>query len=290
MNINIMSLYISRIPRISTKERLLLSDLFSSVKELVKLGSKEIEEIFHRKIPGFNYDSTVLEKETELIYRDLFYSDIDILNYWENTYPPLLREIFNPPYLLYKKGERINNSFSSIAVIGTRDASVVGKTAAYNLGLEIADTDTYLVSGLASGIDREAHSGVVNRKGSTIAVLGNGIDYIYPSENKDLGRRIIEIGGTIISEYPPGTPPSRYNFPARNRIISGICRSVVIVEAPKKSGALITAEFALEQGRDVYIHNCSINSTRGEGCRKLLFEGAGIINSLGDLVRYREAV
>jgi len=105
-----------------------------------------------------------------------------------------------------------------------------------------------------------------------------------------LGQDIIDLGGVLVSEYPPGTPPLRYNFPARNRIISGLSQSVVVVEAPEKSGALITAGFALDQGRDVFIHRSSINSLKGAGCRKLLFEGAGIIDSLGDLISFREAV
>ncbi|MCK5154175.1 MAG: DNA-processing protein DprA, partial [Spirochaetales bacterium] len=117
-----------------------------------------------------------------------------------------------------------------------------------------------------------------------------GIDYIYPKSNTVLGQKIIDLGGVILSEYPPGTSPLKYNFPARNRIISGLSQSVVVVEAPEKSGALITAEFALDQGRDVYIHGVSLSSSKGEGCRRLLFEGADIINSLGDFMSFKEAV
>lgn len=290
MIFDMMQLFISRVPRLTTSERLLLSEIFSTIDDLMNLSTNDLEQILRRKFIGFNYDPLQIRAEVDAIPDDLHRSDIKVLHYWDSTYPPILREIYDPPFLLYKRGGLLNNEIPSIAVVGTRKSTVISNTAAYNLGMEIAGLNIYLVSGLATGIDKAAHEGVVEGKGQTIAVLGNGIDYIYPAENAVLGRRIIELGGVILSEYPPGTAPLKYNFPARNRIISGLSRSVVVVEAPEKSGALITAEFALDQGRDVFVHRCSVNSNKGLGCRNLVACGAGVIDSAEDIISLREAV
>ena len=290
MIFDMMQLFISRIPRLSTSERLLLSELFSTIGDLMNLHIKDLEQIIRRRLTGMIYNPLQYRAEVEAVLNDIDHSDTEIIYYWDSSYPPLLREIYDPPFLLYKKGGVLNNDIPAIAVVGTRLASSAAFTAAYNLGLEMAALNICLVSGLAAGIDKAAHEGVVKGKGQTVAVLGNGIDYIYPKENAALGREIIELGGVVLSEYSPGTAPLRYNFPARNRIISGLSRSIVVVEAPGKSGALITADFALEQGRDVFVHSCSLKSKKGLGCRKLVASGAGIINSAEEIISLREAV
>lgn len=290
MILDIMQVFISRISRLRTKERIFLSELFSETSDLMNLQLTDLEQILRRKLIGMIYNPLQIRAEVDTILENIHHSDLKVVFYWDSAYPPMLREIYNPPFLIYKKGAILNNEIPAIAVVGTRQSTVISSTAAYNLGLEMAGLNIYLVSGLAAGIDKAAHAGVVKGGGQTIAVLGNGIDYIYPAENVVLGREILEMGGVILSEYPPGTPPLKYNFPARNRMISGLSRAVVVVEAPERSGALITAEFALEQGRDVFVHRCSLNSRKGEGCRKLLFEGADIIDSAEDIVSVREAV
>ena len=290
MKVDIAAIFISRIPSLRTLDRIRIFDTFSEIKDLIKLNRRDLEFILNKKVSGLVFKPLDILDESERIFNDVKKSNIELINFWSNSYPFLLREIYNPPFLIYKRGGDFIRDFPSIAVIGTRNPSQIGLRAAFNLGLEIADFDIYLVSGLAVGIDRAAHAGIVSRKGNTVVVLGNGIDFIYPSENRVLGQSIVDNGGILLSEYPPGTPPYKYNFPARNRIISGLCQSVVVIEAPEKSGALITAEFALDQGRDVYIHRSSINSSKGAGCRKLLFDGAGIIGSLGDFVGCKEAV
>jgi DNA processing protein len=290
MKINILELYISRIPGLSTRERIVISDKYSSLDELLKAKISDFEYILNRNLSSVCLHLSSVQKEMMSILSSIRNSEVDIINFFSINYPPQLREIYNPPFLLYKKGGNLNYNFPSVAVVGTRNPSQIAYRASYNLGLEIADHDIYMVSGLALGVDRAAHAGVVKRKGNTVAVLGNGIVFMYPRRNKVLGQEIIDLGGVLLSEYPPGTPPFKYNFPARNRIISGLSQTVVVVEAPLKSGALITAGFALDQGRDVFIHRSSINSIKGAGCRRLLFEGAGIIESLGDLVSFKEAV
>ncbi len=290
MTVNKVQLFISRIPRLNTSERLLLSELFSTISDVMNLNHNDLEHVLRKRLSGMDYTPLQYKNEADAILNDIEYSDAEIIYYWDSTYPPLLREIYNPPFLIYKRGGVPDNGNPAIAVVGTRLASSGAVKAAYNLGLEMAALNICLVSGLAAGIDKAAHAGVVKGKGKTIAVLGNGIDYIYPKENTALGNEILELGGVILSEYSPGTAPSRYNFPARNRIISGLSRSVVVVEAPEKSGALITADFALDQGRDVLVHSCSLNSKKGLGCLKLSASGAVVINSAEEIISLREAV
>ena len=283
-------LFISRIPGLSSSEKSIISEHFPSLKDFLNINISDLEYILNRKLIGVVYNPNALLYESERIANFIIDSDIEVINYNSRNYPPFLQEIFNPPFLLYKKGGMLNNRIPAVAVVGTRNASTVALRAAYNLGIEISDYKLNMVSGLAFGIDQAAHEGIVDRKGHTIAVLGNGIDFVYPKSNTVLGQKIVDLGGVLLSEYPPGTPPFKYNFPARNRIISGLSQSVVVVEAPEKSGALITAEFALDQGRDVYIHGSSLSSSKGAGCQRLLFEGADIINSLGDFMSFKEAV
>lgn len=285
-----MRLFISIIPRLTISDRLLLSDLFSTIGDLMKLNLKDVEQILRKRLSGMVYNPLQYKNEADTILNNINNSDIEIISYLDSTYPILLREIYDPPFLFYKKGGALDNEIQNIAVVGTRLASSAGLAAAYNLGLEISALGICLVSGLAAGVDKAAHSGSVKGQGRTIAVLGNGIDYIYPKENKFLGLEILNQGGVLLSEYSPGTAPLKYNFPARNRIISGLSQSVVIVEAPEKSGALITADFALDQGRDVFVHRCSLNSKKGSGCLKLAASGACVIDSADGIINFREAV
>ncbi len=290
MRVDLCRLFISRISGLTTPERMVLAETFVSPDEMSGLRSHDFEHLLRRN-PGslsFNYVSVM--KEVEVILSDLEESGIDLVFYSDSCYPEILREIFDPPYLLYKRGDVLEESVPAVAVVGTRKATVSGMDAAYNIGFEISAFKTYLVSGLAAGIDGAVHRGSAEGSGLMIAVLGNGIDYIYPYEHRSLGRRILDLGGIILSEYPPGTPPHRFNFPARNRIISGLSRAVLVVEAPAKSGALITADFALEQGREVFVHRSSLDSDKGEGCRNLVLDGAVVVDSAEEFLNYREAV
>lgn len=179
-------------------------------------------------------------------------NNIQILDITDKAYPEILKQIHNPPKKLYIKGNKeILNNYS-IAIIGCREATEYGKKAAKYFAYNLAKKGINIVSGLAKGIDSYAHIGTICGEGKTIAVVGNGLDIVYPNENKKLEEKIIETGGVIISEYPLGTKPEKRNFPARNRIISGLSKAIIVVEAKEKSGTLITVDFALEQGRDVY--------------------------------------
>ena len=181
------------------------------------------------------------------------YNKIDIISIGDTAYPPDLREIYNPPIAFYLKGNKNIFHNMGLGMIGCRECSAYGKEVAQKFSYDLATNHINIVSGLAKGIDSYAHLGATYAKGLTTAVLGSGIDIIYPKENTYLADKILRTNGAIISEYPIGTKPSKKNFPARNRLISGITKGLLVVEAKKKSGTLITVDFALEQGRDVFM-------------------------------------
>ena len=218
-------------------------------------------------------------------------NDIDFISITEEKYPEILKEIYDPPISLYIKGNTEILNSNSIAIVGCRDTTEYGKKAAKYFSYNLSKKGVNIVSGLARGIDSYAHIGNVcaqdeKRKeedklkisiqqdniqyGKTIAVVGNGLDIVYPKENKYLFDKIIETGGAIISEYPLGTKPDKMNFPARNRIVSGISKGIIVIEAKEKSGTLITVDFALEQGRDVYVVPGNINSINSVGTNDLI--------------------
>lgn len=214
------------------------------------------EELMRVKLIDEKMCNNILDiKKRKMVKMYLKYmasNEIDIISIEDKEYPSNLREIYNPPICLYIKGNK--NIFNNIAigVIGCRECSNYGKEVAQKFSYDLASHNINIVSGLAKGIDSYAHLGAIYCKGITTAVLGSGIDIIYPKENNYLVDKILKTNGAIISEYPIGTKPDKMNFPARNRIISGIAKGVVVVEAKKKSGTLITVDFALEQGRDVF--------------------------------------
>lgn len=198
-------------------------------------------------------------------------------------YPDYLRNIVAAPLLLYVKGRAELLARRAVAVVGSRNASRQGVLNAERMAQTLSEAGVTVVSGLALGIDAAAHLGGLNGDGGTIAVLGTGIDRIYPARNGALARRIAE-EGCIVSEYPLGTPPARDNFPRRNRIISGLARGVLVVEAAAQSGSLITARLAVGQGRDVYAVPGSIHATLSKGCHELIREGARLVESGYDVL------
>nr|WP_202414126.1 DNA-processing protein DprA [Duganella flavida] len=206
-----------------------------------------------------------------------------LLPFGHPDYPEYLSNIVAAPLLLYIKGRAELLARHSVAVVGSRNASRQGVLNAERMAQTLSEAGVTVVSGLALGIDAAAHLGGLNGPGGTIAVLGTGIDRIYPARNGALARRIAE-EGCIISEYPLATPPSRDNFPRRNRIISGLARGVLVVEAAAQSGSLITARLAVGQGRDVYAVPGSIHATLSKGCHQLIREGARLVESGYDVL------
>lgn len=209
--------------------------------------------------------------------------DCGIVSYFDDGYPAELREIYDPPVVLYVQGKLPAASKPRIAVVGSRDASLYGLRMARSMSRDLSAAGVSVVSGLARGIDTAAHEGALLGGTETIAVLGGGILHLYPEENKKVAKKIAE-KGAVISEYPLGMHPQPQYFPHRNRIISGLSRAVVVVEAREKSGALITADAALEQGRDVFAVPGNADSAKSGGTNRLLKQGARLATSADDIL------
>jgi DNA processing protein len=198
-------------------------------------------------------------------------------------YPPLLAQLYDPPAELYVRGDLQILDESAVAIVGARSCSPYGSQVARSLARELAAAGLVVVSGLARGIDGEAHRGTLEAGGRTVAVLGCGIDRDYPRSHAELALRIRE-QGAVVSEYPPGVEPAPWRFPARNRIIAGLCVATVVVEARERSGALITADFALELGREVFAVPGEITSALSAGTNDLLRQGAAPLLAAADVL------
>lgn len=199
-------------------------------------------------------------------------------------YPKELKQIYDPPVVLYVVGNISILNKTGIAIVGCRDNSIYGKKIAKQFSYGLAKKGLVVISGLAKGIDSYAHQGAIMVKGETIAVLGNGLHTIYPKENEMLAKQIIQKNGCIISEYPLGVKPLAYHFPARNRIISGLSKAVLVIEAKEKSGTLITVDFALEQGKEVFCIPGNIDSIKSVGTNKLIKQGAKLVTNENEIL------
>ena len=212
-----------------------------------------------------------------------------ILTIQDAEYPDRLKNIYDPPCLLYVKGRLpVFDETVTVAVVGTRDCTPYGIQCAEKLSYGLTNGGAIVVSGLAKGIDAAASRGALRAGGMTVGVLGNGIDVHYPAESRYLYEDVAA-AGVLISEYPPGTEPAKQHFPARNRIISGLSLATLVVEAPEKSGALITAETANEQGRDVFAVPGPIDAPTSVGCNRLIRDGAGLVSDAWDILEQYEA-
>ena len=207
-----------------------------------------------------------------------------ILSLYDENYPVMLRHITDPPPLLYVVGDPAVLRLPQLAIVGSRNPTPAGEHNAQEFAAELTRAGMVITSGLALGIDAAAHRGALQVNGKTIAVLGTGVDRIYPESHRALALQIVAQGGAVISEFPIGTPPWAGNFPRRNRIISGMCKGVLVVEAALKSGSLITARHALDQGREVYAIPGSIHNTQSKGCHLLLRQGAKLVENIADIL------
>lgn len=268
-----------------TKKRLI--DCFETSKTLYNTTKQSL-----KKFEGIKEDviNTIITNKdlnkVKKIYDTMKEKKIKGVPIYSENYPVGLKEIYNPPFMLYVLGSLRKEVTNSIAVVGARKATAYGKWSAYNIAYQLGLHNITVSSGMAFGADTYAHQGALDAEGRTIAVLGCGIDICYPKNNYSLYESIIK-EGAVISEYEPGICPHPAFFPARNRIISGLSKAVVVVEAGEKSGSLITAEFALNQGRDVYAVPGNIESKYSKGTNKLIKDGAipiiGIEEFLQDL-------
>lgn len=216
-------------------------------------------------------------------YAALRAEGIDVVTLRHDAYPDLLREVPGPPPVIFQRGTLTLDDRRAVAVVGTRRPSSYGREMARALARDLAQAGVTIVSGLARGVDGIAHAAALDAGGRTIAVLGNGVRSVYPPEHRELAARVAR-QGAVLSEFHPDAPPDGPNFPARNRLISGLALGVVVVEAPMRSGALITVDFAADQGRDVFAVPGSVLSQASAGCNRLIRDGARLVRSADDVL------
>ena len=207
-----------------------------------------------------------------------------LLVWGEEAYPTWLMQITNPPAILYAVGDTSLLNQPQLAIVGTRKFSAYGKSYTEYFSRGLVEAGFIITSGLAEGIDTLAHQGALNAHGKTVAVIGTGIDIVYPARNRQLAQHIVTQGGLSISEFPLGTPPERHNFPMRNRIISGLSQGTLVIECAEKSGSLITAQLALEQNREVFAVPGNIFHATSSGCHSLIRQGAKIATGIQDIL------
>ncbi len=278
-------IWITRIEKLGSIKTQKLLEIYKHPKNIWNAKKEELLKI---EAIGEETTKQILKEEYRIgLKRYETYmkqNNIELIHIYDKYYPEKLKTIYDKPIVLYIKGNKsILNKFS-LAIIGCRDHTKYGEIVAKNISYEISKNNIVTISGLARGIDSIAHKETLKAKGKTIAVIGSGVDNIYPEENKELAKEIIKNGGTIISEYVVGTKAQKMNFPARNRIISGMSNGVVVIEAKKKSGTMITVDFALEQGKEVFAVPGNILSKNSEGTNELIKQGAKLVTNVEDIL------
>ena len=277
-------LWLTELPGLTNQTRLALLRHFPTPEDVYYADPEEVlltEDITREQ-------AKLLEDKdcagADRILADCQRLDLDLLTIQDAGYPNRLRNIYDPPCLLYVRGRLpAFDDEAAVAVVGTRDCTPYGVSCAEKLGFGLAAGGALVVSGLARGIDSAALRGALRGGGTVTAVLGNGLDVVYPRENRYLYEDIAA-SGALLSEYPPGTPPEGRHFPVRNRIMSGLSLATLVVEAPERSGALITAGTALEQGRDVFAVPGPIDAPASVGCNRLIRDGAGLVTDAWDIL------
>jgi len=275
-------LRLNRLTFLAPRDRIILAHRLETEDGLRHAGLDELSMMVGRPLTPGRYGGSSLEFDLESDRRALEEGNISLCSFFDAGYPPRLRQIFDPPLLLFVRGHReILNDDAGVSIVGTRRPTPEGTAAAKALAEAVARDGYPVVSGLARGIDGASHRGALRHPGGrTIAVLGSGIDQLYPPQHRPLATEILASGGAIVSEYPPGTGVRKHQFPERNRIIAGLSSLLWVVQAPRGSGALITADFALDENRDVVVHLVGSESGReSEGSRGLVTDGAGVHES-----------
>ena len=282
--------WFTTLPGLTNRSKLLLLEHFPSPEDIYYAQPEDLPPV-----EGLSSSQAALlsDKSTDRAEDVLAHcakGDIFLLTMQDALYPDRLRNIYDPPVLLYGRGRMpLFDEEAAVSVVGTRTCTPYGISAAEELGYQLAKEGAVVVSGLAKGIDGASHRGALRAGGFTAAVLGGGVDVVYPAENRRLYEDIAATG-VLLSEYPPGTEPMGSHFPVRNRILSGLSLAVLVVEAPERSGALITANTALEQGRDVFAVPGPIDASASRGCNRLIADGAGLVSESWDILREYQAM
>ncbi|MBX3070101.1 MAG: DNA-processing protein DprA [Thermomicrobiales bacterium] len=275
-------LAMSQIPGIGPVRAVALYQHFGNLSEAWRAPERELATVL---------DSRTLQQvlagrasvDPEALLESTTRLGITVITQVDAEYPRLLAQISGAPPVLYVRGKLLPEDDTAVAFVGTRRSTAYGRHVVAKLAGDLAAAGVTVVSGLALGIDGAAHQGALERGGRTVAVLAGGVDVIYPSEHRSLAERITA-SGALISDYPPGTKPDAPHFPARNRLISGLSLATVVVEAPRRSGALITVNFAADQGRDVFVVPSNVDSAAGEGSNRLLRDGARAVTCAADIL------
>ena len=285
MEENLYWIWLSKIKGLGSKKIQILLNEYKTPK---KIWKKDKEELMQNKNIGEKLAEEILEPKyrvgLEQEQQKMKEKNINIITIKDKDYPKKLKQIYDPPMVLYYKGNKEILGEFSIGIIGCRECTKYGEETAKKIAYSLTKKQINIVSGLARGIDTFSHIGCLRAGGKTIAIVGNGLDNIYPYENQKVVSEILNKKGIVLSEYPIGTKPNPNNFPARNRIISALSDGIVVVEAKQKSGTLITVDFALEQGKNVYVVPGNINSENSKGTNELIKQGAKLITCLDDIL------
>ncbi len=275
-------LILSRIPGVGLVRAQKLLEIFASPQEIIESSLQEKKQTGLFPKPALDFfdkeDFSIIEQDLALLKQD----NTSIIHIGHADYPSLLMEIHDPPLVLYLRGNVNILSMPQIAIVGSRNPDSSGKRLSYTFAKTLAGSGLIITSGMASGIDSAAHLGALEGGGSTVAIMGTGLDRVYPAKNKKLAHMIAE-AGFLVSEFPPGTSPKAENFPRRNRIISGLSLGTLVVQAVVKSGSLISARLASEQGREVFAVPGSINNPLSRGPHELIRQGAKLVETADDI-------
>jgi DNA processing protein len=261
----------------------LLLDVFGDIEDAWRAPAAALVEAGLPARQAAGVEALRQSDRLERVLARIQEEQIQVLTWEDSQYPRRLIEIDQPPPVLYLRGSLLDDDLWAVAIVGTRRATSYGRSVAGDLAARLASSGVVVVSGLARGVDGAAHLAALKAGGRTLAVLGSGVDVIYPPEHRKLADEIVA-SGCLVSDYAPGTAPDAGNFPPRNRIISGLSQAVVVVEASEKSGALITAAFAAEQGRPVFAVPGPLYSPLSRGANELIRDGAQILLDAGDVL------
>ena len=272
-------LWLASLTNINSGKRIQVRELCGSAQAVYELREETLKNMNLFTDNELKHLLESRKKDLNRAWERFLGQSIQMFPIGSRQYPQRLKDIAQPPYAIFCNGS-MPDARKSVGIVGARMCSEYGRSIATKLGKMLAEKDVQVISGMALGIDSASHAGALQGKGSTFAVLGCGCDICYPKNAHNLYENIQTSGGGILSEYPPGTEPLPYRFPERNRIISALSDCLVVVEAKKKSGSLITADAALEQGKDVYAVPGRFGDALSEGCNALIGQGAGIIYDL----------
>ena len=274
------------VPRLAIHKKLALVDsfgltaLFSSSKHSSSILTSS-NNLTPKQLAAFHHPNWQAIDE---IINNSKNCQSEIIVFDDIAYPNLLKQIYDPPLVIFVQGNKALLNQNQLAMVGSRSASISGRETAFNIAQQLVEAGLVVTSGLALGVDAAAHKGALSSNASTIAVVATGLDKVYPTRHRALAAKIIENDGAIISEFLPGTTPKPGHFPKRNRIISGLSVGVLVVEATLKSGSLITARCALEQNRDVFSIPSAINNPQAKGCHWLIKQGAKLVEETADII------